>query len=209
LREGEPITPDATPRPIRRKWTMPPGWGGTSPKAQVREQSARLPDASAQAPQRSFGYYVSRFVVYLMFFGLVALFAGSRFPLDLGVFLFFTDDEFIVWVLGRTGIRLVPDTVGTKFVSFFVWLMGLAALLAIWRASAPMWLASWLPPPAAWWVLALVAGVIVAIDSATTALIKKVLPRFGIARDSLRWILIEGPIRLFVLGALVGLLHLL
>jgi len=190
---------------------MPPGWGGAPPKAEVGEQSARLPDtsASAPAPRRSIGYYVSRFIVYLIVFGFVALFAGSRFPLDLGVFLFFTNDEFIVWVLGRTGIRLVPDTIGTNFVSFFVWLIGLASLLAIWRASAPTWLASWLPPPAAWWILALVAGVMVTIDTATTTLIKKLFPRLGIARDSLRWNLIEGPIRLLVLGALIGLLHFL
>src|SRR5215472_7685114 len=111
------MTPDMTPRPIRRKWTMPPGWGGAPAKngteSQVKteagEQAADAQDASRQASQRSLGYYASRFIACLMISGVIALFVGSRFPIDLAVFLFFTDDDFIVWVLARTGNRLIPD----------------------------------------------------------------------------------------------------
>jgi hypothetical protein len=199
---------------------MPPGWGSTPAKSsvesqaktQVGEQPGDVEDTSPQASQRSVGYYVSRFIAYLMIFGVIALFVGSRFPLDLGVFLFFTDDEFIVWVLGMIGIRLIPDTLGTNFVRFFVWLIGLALLLWVWSASAPTWLSLWLPsqPPAGswWWALAGVAAIIAVVETATTAVVKRLLPRLGIARDSLRWTLAQGSIGLLVLGAVIGLMSL-
>jgi hypothetical protein len=197
---------------------MPPGWGRAPAKdgaekqvnAEVGERVADTPDTLQQAPQRSVGYYLSRFIAYLMIFGVIALFVGSRFPLDLGVFLFVTDDDFIVWALGKIGIRLVPDTIGTNFVRFFVWLIGLAVLLAVWSASAPAWLSSWLPaqPPAGswWWALAGLAAIIAVIETAATAIIKRLLPWLGIARGSLRWTLAEGAIRLVVLGAVIGLM---
>lgn len=215
------MTPDMTPRPIRRKWTMPPGWGGMRAKSSVEshakieagEQTGDVADASPQTSQRSVGYYVSRFIAYLMIFGVVALFVGSRFPIDLGMFLFFTDDEFIVWALGKIGIRLIPDTLGTNFIRFFVWLIGLAVLLWVWSASAPAWLSSWLPsqPPAGswWWALAAVAAIIAVVDTAATAAVKRLLPWLGIARDSLRWTLADGTIRLLVLGAVIGVMYLL
>jgi hypothetical protein len=197
---------------------MPPGWGAapakngaeSQVKTEVGEQAADVQDTSRQVSRRSVGYYVSLFIAYLMVFSVVALFVGSRFPLDLGMFLFFTDDEFIVWVLGKIGIRLVPDTLGTNFVRFFVWLIGLAVLLAVWSASAPAWLSSWLPtqpPPGSWWwALAAVAAIIAVVETAATAIIKRLLPRLGIARDSLRWTLAGGAIRLVVLGAVIGLM---
>jgi hypothetical protein len=135
------------------------------------------------------------------------------FPIDLGMFLFLTDDDFIVWGLGKIGIRLISDTLGTNFVRFFVWLIGLAVLLGIWSASAPAWVLSWLPtqPPAGswWWALAGLAAIIAVIETAATAAVKRLLPRLGIARDSLRWTLADGVIRLLVLGALVGVVYLL
>jgi hypothetical protein len=73
----------------------------------------------------------------------------------------------------------------------------------------PAWLSSWLPPPAAWSMLAAIAGVIAVGETVTTAVIKRLLPRFGITRDSLRWTLIEGPIELLVLGVVIGLTYLL
>jgi len=217
LREGEPITSDKTPRPIRRKWTMPPGWGGAPAKGRVENhgsaQTAGAPDASRHTSRNSVGYYTSRFIAYLMLSSIVALFVGSRFPIDLAVFLFLTNDDFILWVLVRTGIQLIPDTLGTNFVRFFVWLIGLAVLLGVWSASAPAWLSSWLPaqPPAGswWWALAALAAVIAVVETVATAVVKRLLPRLGIARDSLRWTLADGAVRLLVLGAVIGLMDLL
>ncbi|WP_369723879.1 hypothetical protein AB8Z38_07410 [Bradyrhizobium sp. LLZ17] len=61
----------------------------------------------------------------------------SRFPLYLGAFFFFTDGEFIEWVLRKAGIRFEPDAIGPDLVKCFASRFGWGALLASWKASAP------------------------------------------------------------------------
>jgi hypothetical protein len=59
-----------------------------------------------------------------------------------------------------------------------------------------------------WWVLAVGAGITAVVETATAAVNKRLLPRLGIVQDSRRWTLIEGPLQLLALGALIGLLYL-
>jgi hypothetical protein len=152
--------------------------------------------------------YVVSFTFYMLFFGVIAGLLRSRFPIDLGMFFFFTNDGLIEWVLRKVGIRLVPDSLGATFVKAFVWVTGATILLAHWKDSAPAWLSSWLPPNAPWPVIAGAALGCAVLKAISTAFVRRVLPWFGIeiARDSLAWTLTEGLVGLATLGLLFGLL---
>ena len=59
-------------------------------------EPAKGPDpseASARSPRRQWGAldYVVSFVFYMLLFGVIAGLLQSRFPIDLGMFLFFTN----------------------------------------------------------------------------------------------------------------------
>jgi hypothetical protein len=123
-----------------REWSPPPIEPSRGPAAAASE-------ASAQSPRAQWGvleYFVS-FVIYMLFFGVIAGLLRSRFPIGLGMFLFFTNDGLIEWVLRKVGIRLVPDSLGATFVTAFVWVAGASILFAPWKDSAPAWMSSWLP----------------------------------------------------------------
>src|SRR5258707_6644399 len=90
----------------------------------------------------------------MLFFGVIAGLLRSRFPIDLGMFLFFTNDGLIEWVLRKVGIRLVPDSLGATFIKAFVWVTGASILFAPWKDSPPPWLSSWPSPKNPWAFLA-------------------------------------------------------
>jgi hypothetical protein len=106
---------------------------------------------------------------------------GSRFPVDLGMFFFFTNEGLIEWVLRKVGIRLVPDGLGATFVPAFVWVTGASILLAHWKDSTPAWLSSWLPPSAPWSVIAGLALGLAVCKAISTAFVRSVLPWVAIS----------------------------
>jgi hypothetical protein len=144
----------------------------------------------------------------MIFFGAIGLLVSSWFPVTLGIFLFFTDDEFIEWVLWKVGIRLVPDTLGTEFIKAFVFLFGLSTLLIFWKESAPAWLSPWVPPSASWYVIGVGAFGCAALKIISVAIVRKLLPQFGIeiapGRQSLAILAVLGvPIGMVVLALLI------
>jgi hypothetical protein len=152
--------------------------------------------------------YLVSFVFYMLFFGVIAGLLRSRFPIDLAMFLFFTNDGLIEWVLRKVGIRLVLDSLGATFVKAFVWVTGASILFTNWTGSAPAWLSSWFPSNAPWSLIAgtALAGAVLKVIS--TAFVRRVLPWLGIkiARDSLAWAITEGLVGFAVLGLLFLLL---
>ena len=186
-----------------REWTPP----ATEPS---RRPAAAPSEASAPSLRAQWGvleYFVS-FVFYMLFFGVIAGLSRSRFPIDLGMFLFFTNDGLIEWVLRKVGIRLVPDSLGATFVKAFVWVTGASVLFAHWQDAAPAWLASWFPANAPWSLIAGVALGCAVLNAVSTAIVRRVLPWVGIrvARDSLAWTITEGLVGLAMLGLLLLLL---
>ena len=186
-----------------REWTPP----ATEP---ARRPAAAPAEASAPSPRSPWGaleYFVS-FVFYMLFFGVIAGLSRSRFPIGLGMFLFFTNDGLIEWVLRKVGIRLVPDSLGATFVKAFVWMTGVSILFAHWKDAAPAWLSSWLPSNAPWSLIAGVALGCAVLNAVSTAFVRRVLPWFGIriARDSLAWTITEGLVGFATLGLLFLLL---
>jgi hypothetical protein len=148
--------------------------------------------------------FVVRFIFDMVFFGLIGAFFSSWFPIGLGLFLFFTNDEFIEWVLQKIGIRLVPHTLGSTFIRAFVFFTGLGALLAYWKESVPEWLSPWMPPTASWSLIGGVALLVAVATTISTAVIRKLLPRLGIeiTPTGLGWATIEALIGLGMLGML-------
>src|SRR5262249_9504878 len=112
----------------------------------ARRRAAVSSDASASSKRWGGREFVTHFIFLMVCSGVVGAFFSSWFPIALGLFLFFTNDEFIEWVLEKIGIRLLPDTLGAEFIKALVFMLGLAALLAYWRESAPQWLLAWIPP---------------------------------------------------------------
>src|SRR5215831_21331823 len=103
----------------RRKWSAPamaPAQGQAADPADAPERSRRSQWGALE--------YVVSFAFYMLFFGLIAAWWQSRFPIELGLFFFFTNDELIEWALRKVGIRLVPESLGATFISAFVWLSG-------------------------------------------------------------------------------------
>jgi hypothetical protein len=186
-----------------REWTPPAIEPSQSPAADPVESSARSPHSQRGA----FEYLVS-FVFYMLFFSVIAGLMRSRFPIDIGMFLFFTNDGLIEWVLRKVGIRLVSDSLGATFVKAFVWVTGASILFAHWKDSAPVWLSSWLPPNAHWSLIAGTALGCAVLNAISTAFVRRVLPWVGIkiARDSLACTIIEGLVGFAMLGLLVLLL---
>jgi hypothetical protein len=119
----------------RTEWSPPPA---------ARPAPART-GASSETPARTAAHWFAKFIICMAFFGAIGALAGSLFPICLGLFLFFTDEDFVQWAFGALGIRLEPDTVGTEFVKSLVFLIGVAALISYWKDAAPAWLASQLP----------------------------------------------------------------
>jgi len=152
--------------------------------------------------------YVVSFMFYMLFFGVIAGLLRSRFPIDLGMFLFFTNDGLIEWVLRKVGIRLVPDSLGATSIKAFVWVTGASILFAHWKDSAPAWLSSWLPPNMPWSLIAGAALGWAVLEAISTAFVRRVLPWVGIeiARDSLAWTITEGLVGFATLGLLFLLL---
>jgi hypothetical protein len=185
-----------------REWTPPP----IEPSQKVAAAPA---EASARSPRSEWGAveYLVSFVSYMLFFGVIAGVLRSRFPIDLGLFLFFTNDE-LEWVLRKVGIRLVPDSLGATFVKAFVWVTGASILFAHWKDAAPAWLSSWLPPSGHWSLIAGVALGCAVLNAISTGLVRRVLPWVGIeiARDSLAWTITEGLVGFAMLGLLFLLL---
>ncbi len=183
-----------------REWSPPP----IEP---TRAPAAAPPEASTRAQRGTLEYLVS-FVFYMLFFGVIAGLLRSRFPIDLGIFLFFTNDGLIEWALRKVGIRLVPDSLGATFVTAFVWVAAASILFAHWQDSAPAWLSSWLPPNLSWSAIAGAVLGCAVLKAISTAFVRRVLPWAGIkiARDSLAWTITEGLVGFAMLGLLLLLL---
>ena len=182
----------------RREWSVP-----------AREPSQGQPGQSSDAsgPSRPWGGsdFVTHFVFLMVVFGLIGFFFSSWFPMALGLFLFFTDDDFIEWLLQKVGIRLVPDTLGAEFIKAFVFLFGLWTLLVSWKDSAPAWLLPWVPPSASWYVIGAGALLCAVLKIISVAVVRKLLPQFGIEIAPGR----QSLAILGVLGVLIGLVLLL
>jgi hypothetical protein len=173
----------------RTEWSPPPA---------ARPAPART-GASSETPARTAAHWFAKFIICMAFFGAIGALAGSLFPICLGLFLFFTDEDFVQWAFGALGIRLEPDTVGTEFVKSLVFLIGVAALISYWKDAAPAWLASQLPagaPP--WAVIAGIALLISLLSTASAWLMKSLLPE--IARNSLSWTINAAGSRLACLA---------
>jgi hypothetical protein len=177
----------------RREWSVP-----------VREssQADQSSDASALSQPSGGKEFVSHFILYMVFSGVIGFLLSSWFPVALGLFLFFTDGAFIEWVLGKIGIRLVPDTLGSEFTKAFVFFSGSWILLAFWRESAPEWLLPWLPLSASWYFIAGAALGCGMLQVFSVAVVRNLLPRVGIeiTPDRQNWAI------LVVLGMLIGLI---
>jgi hypothetical protein len=186
---------------------LPREW--SPPAIEPSQRPAPTPvETSARSPRSKWGaleYFVS-FVYYMLFFGVIAGLLRSWFPIDLGMFLFFTNDGLIEWVLRKVGIRFVADSLGVTFIKAFVWVTGASILFA--QGSTPAWLSSWLPLNAPWSVMAGAALGCAVLNTISTAFVRRALPRVGIeiARDSLAWTIAEGLVGFAMLGLLFLLL---
>src|SRR5260370_13183449 len=133
FRRGEPMKP--------REWTPPAIKPSQGPAAAPSEASAPSPRAQWGALE-----YLVSFVFYMLFFGVIAGLLRSRFPIGLGMFLFFTNDGLIEWVLRKVGIRLVPHSLGAAFVGAFLWGTGPSFMFAPLYEAAPAWVPSCVAP---------------------------------------------------------------
>jgi hypothetical protein len=188
---------------------MPPRqWSPPAPKPSG--SPAAGPTEASTPSRREWGVveWLVSFVYCMLFFGIIAGVAKSRFPIDLGLFLFFTNEGLIEWVLRKVGIRLVPDSVGATFVKTFVWMAGLSILLPRWRDSTPAWLSPLLPPDGSWSVIATAALGFAVLVVVATMIVRRMLPWFGIeiARDSLAWTMTEAVVVFAMLGLVLLLL---
>jgi len=176
----------------QREWSVP-----------AREPSQGGQSSDTSGPSRPWGgrEFVTHFVFLMIVSGVIGFFFLSWFPIALGLFLFFTDDDFIEWLLQKVGIRLVPDTLGPEFIKAFVFLLGLWALLVSWKDSAPAWLTPWIPPSASWYLIAGGALFCAVLKIISVAVVRKLLPQFGIeiAPGRQSWAILA------VLGMLIGL----
>jgi len=191
------------PRKQPRQWTPP-----APPPSRVPPTAPSK--VSAQSSRSEWGiveYFVS-FIFHVLFFGLIAGLLRTRFPLDLGLFIFFTSERMTDWALRKVGIRLVPDSLGETFVHSFVWVTGASILLTHWRAAAPAWLVplGLVDPP--WSMLVAMAVGCALLTAVSTAVVRRVLPWFGIrlARDSLAWTITYGLVGFAILGLVLLIL---
>jgi hypothetical protein len=176
-----------------------------------RGSPATSAEAPARSPRTEWGvlHDVVSFVFTLVFFGVIAGMLRLRFPIDLGLFLFFTDRELIERTLRRVGIELVPDTLGASFVEAFVWVTGATILFARWKHDMPAWLSSGFPAHASWSLIAGAALGCALLKVSATAFVRRALPLIGIElpRDSLAWTIAEGLLALALLGLCLLLLR--
>jgi hypothetical protein len=176
----------------RREWSVP-----------AREPSQGGQSSDASGPSRPWGgrEFVTHFIFLMVVFGLIGFFFSSWFPSALGLFLFFTNDDFIEWLLQKIGIRLVPDTLGPEFIKAFVFLFGLWTLLVAWKDSAPAWLLPRIPPSDSWYIIGGGALFCAVLKIISVAVVRKLLPQFGIEIAPGR----QNLAILVVLGMLIGL----
>lgn len=144
--------------------------------ARYKFVAKRPAHGSSEDPPRAV-VFIAKFVLYMVFFGFIGALASSLFPICLGLFLFFTADDFIEWALETTGIRLVPHAPGPDFIKFFVFAFGWGLLLGSWRDSAPAWLEPLLPPKAPWPFFAGTALLMAATAAIAAAIAGLVAPR--------------------------------
>jgi hypothetical protein len=173
------------------------------PSLAPADRTVRLP--GAETPPAVALWY-SRLVLNVAFFGLVGALVGSWFPLCLGAFLFFTDENFVEWALRATGIKLIPESFGSVFIKSLIFLVGIAALIAYWKDAAPAWLSSQLPAGSPPW--ALIAGIALGIGLLSTAsgwLMNLMLPE--IPGNSLTWTITRGGIALCMFGMVMLFSH--
>ena len=175
----------------------------------ARARSRPRPQAStppvAPEPRKSAKEYVADFIARMILFGIIGLIFQSRFPLYLGAFFFFTDGEFIEWVLRKAGIRFELNAVGPDLVRCFVSWFGWGALLASWKASAPVWLMPWMPPNGSWSFIGATALMLAIVEAVAAVIMRRALPWFGlrIKPDSLAWTPIQLLVGLGLLAPLV------
>ena len=180
-----------------------------SPPAAVSAQGPAT--APAETPERSrrshWGVveYIVSFVYYMLFFGAIGGWFHSRFPIDLGLFLFFTDDELIEWALRTVGIRLIPESFGTTFIGAFVWITGASILLARWKDAAPAWLSSGMNTNPSWYVIAGAALAFAVLATISLTAVRKLLPWVGIkiAPGGIMWATARAVIEFGLLALLV------
>jgi hypothetical protein len=204
---GDPAATPALPawlhharRPLQDRGTMLEHIARRDGPAPAAPSATAEAGASANAakPSRPGGrQFAAHFITNMVFYSLIALLVSSRFPIDLGVFLFVADDAFIEWVFRKLGIRFVPDTPGPEFIKCLVFMTGWAVLLAHWTASAPAWLSPWIHPAPPWWLIAGTALFYAAAKLLATAIVKRWRARAGIA------IAPDGAASLLILGAVL------
>lgn len=90
----------------------------------LRDHQAADSPAALEPSRKGAGDYLSGFISHMVLFGLIGLVFQSRFPLCLGAFLFFTDGEFVEWMLRKFGIRFEPDTIGPDVIRCFAFFFG-------------------------------------------------------------------------------------
>jgi hypothetical protein len=175
--------------------------------SRIREgRAGDVADAAGLSPP-SAGKFAKRLLSTMLLFGVIGALVSSRFPIGLGLLLFFSDDEFVEWVLRKLGIRLVPDTLGGEFIKCLAFMAGWAALLFYWKDSAPAWLISGAAPHPLWPVVAGTALVCAVAKLLSAAIVRKGLPWAGIAIAPGGFV--SGGAELLVLSAVLGLLVLL
>src|SRR5215831_7665834 len=104
----------------RRNWSPP---ALESAQCKARDSS----DATGSSPPPG-ARWAAKFILSIVFFGVIGALFSSWFPISLGAVLFFTDEDFIDWALHTVGIRLVPDALGSIFIKMFVFLIGWSTL---------------------------------------------------------------------------------
>ena len=207
---GAPSTRPAAPLWLRHTKQHPPDRRARMLDHIARARSRPRPQASTPpvAPEparKSAKEYVADFIARMILFGIIGLIFQSRFPLYLGAFFFFTDGEFIEWVLRKAGIRFEPDAIGPDLVRCFVSWFGWGSLLASWKASAPVWLMPWMPPNGSWSFIGATALMLAIVEAVAAVIMRRALPWFGlrIKPDSLAWTPIQLLVGLGLLAPLV------
>jgi hypothetical protein len=173
----------------------------------VRAEAPRsdAPDES-QGSQSGALYYFVWFVYCMLFFGLIAGVLKSRFPIELGLFVFFTNNDLIAWAFRKVGIQLAPESLGANFIGAFVWVTGAAILLTRWKESAPAWLTANMPPdPPPWSYIAATAFACALLSTISTVFVRQLLPKVGIkiAPDSKTGTMIRGLVGVAILGLML------
>ena len=168
---------DGAKNPVKKRTWTPPAIAPT--------QSRSAAATAAGSPQQSAGVYAKKLIGDVVLFGLISLLFRSWFPLALGAFLFFTNDDFIEWALAKGGISLVPNTFGAQFARSFIFLIALGALLANWKdALRRQGCCAFIPFNTSWLLTAATAAAIAVLTLISAWVTRNLLPRVGIQRAS-------------------------